>query len=86
MPRYFFDIQDGIDVHDDQGIELPNMRAVRAEAHRALAELVSHQSQWRSAVQIRADVRDGEGERVLTATLLIDSEFASEGMDGPSGD
>ena len=54
--------------------------------HRALAELVSHQPQWRSAVQIRADVRDGEGECVMTATLLIVSEFASEGMDGPSGD
>jgi hypothetical protein len=85
MPRYFFDIQDGIDVRDDQGIELPDMIAVRAEAHRALAELVSHQSQRSGAVQIRADVRDGEGERVLTATLLIVSEFLDEGRDGPGG-
>ncbi|KAB1076032.1 DUF6894 family protein [Methylobacterium planeticum] len=78
MPRYYFDIQDCIDVRDDQGVELPDMAAVRAEAHRALAELVSHQSPQRSAVQIRADVRDGDGERVLTATLLIVSEAASE--------
>ena len=32
MPRYFFDIRDGDTDTDSEGVELPDLRAARAEA------------------------------------------------------
>ncbi|TXN19964.1 hypothetical protein [Methylobacterium sp. WL9] len=34
MPHYFFDIHDGIHVHDNEGKELPDLEAAKAEAIR----------------------------------------------------
>ncbi len=39
MPRYFFDTYDGdLFLPDDQGIELEDLAAVKAEASRGLAD------------------------------------------------
>ncbi|WP_336487449.1 DUF6894 family protein [Methylobacterium nigriterrae] len=83
MPRYFFDIQDGTTLRDNEGLELPDVDAVRVEAHRALAELAMQAPLGNGAVQIRADVRDSGGAYVLSATLLLVSEVAvGEPKDG----
>src|SRR4051794_28767933 len=82
MPHYFFDIHDGMTVRDKEGLELPDVSAVRAVAHWALAELATQQSHETGAIQIRADLRDTHGEHVLSATLLLVSEAAA---DEPSG-
>lgn len=29
MPRYFFNVQDGVDIHDDEGTELPDLDTAR---------------------------------------------------------
>ena len=40
MPRYFFNVHDGRDYPDDQGTELPDLAAVRAEALRSSGEML----------------------------------------------
>ena len=42
MPRYFFHVDDGQDVtHDDDGIHLPDLDAVREEATESAREIMS---------------------------------------------
>ncbi|MFZ0850023.1 MAG: hypothetical protein WAO08_12560 [Hyphomicrobiaceae bacterium] len=42
MPRYFFHVDDGQDVmHDDEGIDLPDLDAVREEATESAREIMS---------------------------------------------
>jgi hypothetical protein len=40
MSRYFFHVQDGSPVLDNEGLELPNLDAAREEAIRSCGELV----------------------------------------------
>jgi hypothetical protein len=76
MPRYFFDIHDGVSMPDKEGHEVADMNAVRAEAQRALTEIASHSEPRKDAIQLRMDVRDSNDKRVLTTTLLMVSEVA----------
>jgi hypothetical protein len=76
MPRYFFDIHDGVSIPDKEGHEVADMNTVRAEAQRALTEMASHFEPRKDAIQLRMDVRDSNDKRVLTATLLMVSEVA----------
>ena len=76
MPQFFFDIHDDEVIRDDVGHDLPDVRAVRAEVQRALAGLVATGPSDANAVQIRVDVRDGSGKRVVTASLLAVIEHA----------
>ena len=32
MPRYFFNVHDGKEISDDEGLELPDLKAARIEA------------------------------------------------------
>ncbi|WP_336490905.1 DUF6894 family protein [Methylobacterium nigriterrae] len=70
MPRFFFDIHDGDFIHDDVGHDLPNLKTVRAEAQRALAGMAATKPPDANAIQIRVDVRDDSGKRVVMASLL----------------
>jgi len=76
VPRFYFDIYDGEVIRDDVGHDLPDVRAVRAEVQRALAGLVATRPSDAKAIQIRVDVRDGSGKRVVTASLLAVIEHA----------
>jgi len=74
MPRYFFDLHDGVTVHDEHGLDLSDIGAVRIEAHRALVGMAAQVAEDTDAVQIRVDVRDEIGDPVLRAALLMVSE------------
>jgi hypothetical protein len=76
VPRFFFDIHDDEVIRDDVGHDLPDVRAVRAEVQRALAGLAATRPLDVNAIQIRVDVRDGSGKRVVTASLLTVIEDA----------
>jgi hypothetical protein len=40
MPRYYFDIRDGDDLYsDEEGLDLPDLRAAEVEAARSLAHM-----------------------------------------------
>lgn len=67
MPRFFFDIDDGERIRDTEGYELPGLNAARALAQRAAGELVAHELQKTGAIRVRVDVRNENGEHILSA-------------------
>jgi Domain of unknown function (DUF6894) len=40
MPRYYFHLKDGQVLHDDHGLELPDIAAAKNEALRASGDLI----------------------------------------------
>jgi hypothetical protein len=63
MPRYYFDLrdEDGIAV-DEEGLELPNLQTVQAEAAKALADMArdavyvaKNARRHHMAIEVRAD-------------------------------
>ncbi|WP_132256520.1 DUF6894 family protein [Methylobacterium segetis] len=69
MPRFFFDTFDGLVVFDDEGTDLPDRAAARRHAHRALSDMMQSAPDRGSTVQYRADVRDAQNRRIMTATI-----------------
>ena len=64
MPRFFFNIRDGYDVdEDEEGIELPDLEAARAEAIATVEEL---RDELRDAGNIELEIVDETGRRLLT--------------------
>lgn len=43
MPRYFFDIHDGITLRDEEGIELSGPEQAAQHAKKVLPEIVAHE-------------------------------------------
>ena len=69
MPRYFFHIRDGRDYPDDEGTELPNLAAVRAEALKASGEMLRDNkggADFWSGHDWTMTVMDDKGGMVLT--------------------
>jgi hypothetical protein len=68
MPRYFFNIRDGYDVdEDDEGIELPDIEAARAEALATVEEL---RDELADAANIELEIVDESGRRLLTVPFF----------------
>ncbi|MCB8820859.1 DUF6894 family protein [Microvirga rosea] len=64
MPLYFFNIRDGYDVdEDEEGVELPDLDAARAEAIATVEEL---RDQLTDAANIELEITDETGRRLLT--------------------
>ena len=61
MPRYFFDINDGINQRDDEGVECVSLQAAVHEAKRLLPE-------------IAADEVPKDGERQAITVLVRDHD------------
>ena len=92
MPRYFFDIWTGDEeAPDEDGTELPNLDAVRAELCEAVAELAKEQLRARAHVErreVRIKVRDANGRHLLQARLQFNLEPLGQDTSsaGPSTD
>jgi hypothetical protein len=70
MPRYFFHIRDGYDLdEDEEGIELPDVEAARAEALATVEEL---RDELRDAGDIELEITDESGRRLLTVPFFGD--------------
>jgi len=68
MPRYFFNIRDGYDVdEDEEGIELPDLEAARAEALATVEEL---RDELADAGNIELEITDETGRRLLTVPFF----------------
>ena len=68
MPRYFFNIRDGYDVdEDEEGIDLPDIEAARAEALATVEEL---RDELRDAGNIELEITDETGRRLLTVPFF----------------
>jgi hypothetical protein len=75
MPRYFFDIHDDIEIIDQEGQELPNLRAARSKAAMALAEAAKDELPDNGpAKDLTVIVRDEAGKVVLTTRLSFSSD------------
>ena len=69
MKRYFFDIRDGDELSPDEvGVELPDIKAVKAEAARSLADISRTDSFGHPFRHMAIEVRDDDGP-VLEATF-----------------
>ena len=64
MPLFFFNIRDGYEVdEDEEGVELPDLEAARAEALATVEEL---RDQLTDAANIELEIMDDTGRRLLT--------------------
>ena len=77
MARYFFDIHNGAAYPDNVGSEHADMQSVRAEVRHSLTEIADGIEAGKDAFQLRIDVRDEAGTRVVTAALLMVIEMAA---------
>jgi hypothetical protein len=69
MPHYYFDTRDDDKfMRDDEGLELPDVRAAAKEAARSLAELALEVLPSSTSRCLGVDVRDDEQD-VLTTEL-----------------
>jgi hypothetical protein len=65
MPRYFFNIREGFEVdEDEEGVELPDVEAARAEALATVEELRGELGA--DAHGIELEITDESGRRLLT--------------------
>ena len=81
MPRYFFHRTDGYVDHDNEGVELADLRAVRTEAVMfAGASLRDDPDQVWGGQDFRIEVTDAQGMLLFTVvTLAIDTVAAMKG-------
>ncbi|MCG5249466.1 DUF6894 family protein [Methylorubrum extorquens] len=76
MPRYFFDIDDGVrDVHDDEGVTFNDQESARKEAIVTLAELAKDILLDGNDHVFKAQVRDETGKRIYEAALTLRSAW-----------
>lgn len=62
MPRYFFHVHDGVDLRDEDGTELSDIRAARVEAVRFAGEVIANDADRRSLGEDwRLEVTDEAG-------------------------
>lgn len=68
MPLFFFNIRDGYELdEDEEGIELPDLEAARAEALAIVEEL---RDQLSDAANIELEIADESGQRLLTVPFF----------------
>jgi hypothetical protein len=78
MDRYFFDVFDGTQLHrDEEGSDLPNLKAVRDDAVALLPELIKTRLPEDEHRKLVVTVRDESGAAILTASLSLDVTFVS---------
>jgi hypothetical protein len=66
MPRYFFNIHDSRDMPDRDGVDLPHLKAVRAEAIKAAGEMLRDIDGALTGEEWIMEVTDEAGRLVLT--------------------
>jgi uncharacterized protein DUF6894 len=70
VPRYYFNLTNGVPVVDGQGVELPDAAAARREATKYAADLLSRRSgSIRKNAVNDIVVTDERGKEVLTVTF-----------------
>jgi hypothetical protein len=76
MPRFFFHLHDGVDIHDELGRELPSLDAARVEATEAcraiMAEDVRHEGQITLSHRIDIHGEDGTSMLVLPFRACVE--------------
>ena len=71
MPRFHSDLHDAEVPIAEVPQHLSDLQSIRIEIRRTLPALLHDAIIGRDKAQFRTDVRDEEGKRVLTATILM---------------
>ncbi len=81
MPRYVFDVHDGLDIPDEQGVDLPDLRTARIEAMRLSGALLrDHPAHYVDAGELRIDIRTPL--RGVLATVAVSAVFHEDSASG----
>ena len=76
MPRFYFDIDDGIQrTRDDEGTVLPDLETVRREAISVLPDLAREELPDGDNHIFSCNVRDESGAVIFTASLSLKAEW-----------
>ena len=71
MPRYFFDVHDGVDLLDLEGTECPDLTYVKSEAKKLLPQIALDELYRQGErKQYALSVRDEQGLVIYTASLI----------------
>jgi hypothetical protein len=82
VPRFFFDTYDGDRfIPDDEGIELDDLEAAKAEAHKTLPEIARDNLPDGDQRVFIASVRDEAGQVVMRLALSLVVEYPSQPQD-----
>ena len=80
MPRFFFDIHDGENFRPDrEGLELEDLEAAKAEAKKALSDIVRDEMPDGDRRDFTVDVKNAAGQIVWRVTLSLVVESPSQG-------
>lgn len=75
MPRYHFNIYDGISTHDRDGMELPNLGEARRVALRRASLLLDEEElQGRLGEDWRMEVTDETGRLLFRLDFIVETE------------
>jgi hypothetical protein len=84
MPRYFFDIwRDDEEAPDEDGCDLPDLAAVKAELCETVAELAKEELRRHYADQraLRVKVRNANGRHIFQARFQFDLQPLDTGAE-----
>lgn len=74
MPRYFFDVHDGVSIIDDEGTELADEHAARIAAAQLAGRLLAdHPSHFWDGGEWRIVVRGERGAKLFGLAFVADS-------------
>lgn len=70
MPRYFFDIHDGVDLRDEVGREIGDPLVLRREALRVMTSLMAAEAEDSQDSTLVLTVRNETGDGIMTIRLV----------------
>lgn len=77
MPKFYFDTQEGDDaLIDNEGLELPDLEAVKGEVGLALADFARGVMPGARRL-LTIKVRDAQSRRVLSTAVIFDVQPSS---------
>ncbi len=76
MPRYHFDVHDGVTTLDENGTEFPDVPRARAYARRILLDIAKEDDSPHLAVH----VRDDDQRAILTISLVVETKPVVEAL------
>lgn len=81
MPRYFFDVEDGLRTVDDVGMELAGPRAAAVQAMKTMLEIGRFEAVVKNERRLNVLVRDEQGSPIYRTEMLIGAVwFIDEGQ------
>jgi hypothetical protein len=86
MPRYYFDIQDGVELlRDSEGSEHLNLGAAQNEATDTLTQMGKEIFPGHADRALSIDIRDDDGKALMRVTLTHSTERFGQAAVKPDG-